>query len=70
VKEGVNVLVEEYVNAGGKPVSVSDIRVHELLLVLQWLEDSWREYQKPKAQGQGPDFYENQLLSLLRRVAN
>jgi aminoglycoside phosphotransferase (APT) family kinase protein len=70
VKEGVKVLIDEYLNAGGKPISLSDIRVHELLLVLHWLEESWREYQKPEARGHGPEFYENQLRSLLRRAVS
>ena len=69
VKEGVKVLVGEYLAFGGRPISVTDVRVHELLLVLRWLEEAWREYQKPKASGQGPDFYENQLRSLYRRAA-
>jgi hypothetical protein len=70
VKEGVKVLVEEYLRFGGKPISLTDVRVHELLLVLQWLEESWREQQMPEASGHGPDFYENQLRSLLRRAAS
>jgi len=70
VKEGVNILVEAYLALGGRPISVTDVRVHELLLVLRWLQEAWREHQKPKASGQGPDFYENQLRSLYRRAAN
>jgi len=70
VKQGLKVLVEEYLAFGGRPISVTDVRVHELLLVLHWLEEAWREYQKPKASGQGPDFYENQLRSLYRRTAS
>ena len=50
VKGGINVLVEEYLAFGGRTISVTDVRVHELLLVLRWLEEAWREYQKPKAQ--------------------
>jgi thiamine kinase-like enzyme len=70
VKEGVKVLVDEYLKFGGKPISLTDVRVHELLLVLHWLEESWREYQKPEARGHGPDFYGNQLRSLFRRAAS
>jgi len=69
VKEGVNVLVEEYSAVGGRPISVTDVRVHELLLVLRWLEEARGEHQKPNAGGQGPNFYENQLRSLYRRAA-
>jgi len=70
VKEGVKVLVEEYLDFGGKPISLTDVRVHELLLVLHCLEDAWREHQQPQAGGHGPDFYENQLRSLFRRAAS
>jgi thiamine kinase-like enzyme len=68
VKDGVEVLVEDYLTLGGKPIELTDVRVHELILVLRWLEESWREYQKPDARGHGPDFYENQLRSLYRRT--
>jgi len=68
VKEGVKVLVEEYLNAGGRPITLTDVRVHELLLVLGWLDEAWREHQKPGADGHGPDYYEGQLRSLLRRA--
>jgi len=69
VKGGVEVLLEEYSTVGGRPIELTDVRVHELLLALGWLEESWREYQKPDACGHGPDFYENQLRSLYRRAA-
>ncbi|MFC1596327.1 hypothetical protein ACFL5Q_00075 [Planctomycetota bacterium] len=52
-----------------RPVSLTDVRVHELLLVLHWLEEAWREHQRPEASGQGPGFYENQLRSPVRRAA-
>ena len=70
VKEGLRVLFEEYLKSGGKPISLTNVHVHELLMVLNWLEESWREYQKPSPRGQGPDFYETQLRSLYRRVAS
>ena len=69
VKEGAEILVEEYLTLGGRPIELNDVRVHELLLILRWLEESWREHQKPDASGHGPDFYENQLRSLYRRTA-
>ncbi len=54
---------------GGRPIELTDVRVHELLLILRWLEEPWRENQKPDASGHGPDFYGNQLRSLYRRTA-
>ena len=68
VKEGVEILLEEYLTLGGKSIELTDVRVHELLLILHWLEESWREHQKPDTSGHGPDFYENQLRSLYRRT--
>ena len=38
--------MEEYLNFGGRPISLTDVRVHELLLVLGWLEEAWREQVK------------------------
>jgi aminoglycoside phosphotransferase (APT) family kinase protein len=67
VKDGVKVLLEEYLDFGGSPISLTDVRVHELLLVMHWLEQAWCEHQKPRAGGHGPDFYESQLRSLFRR---
>jgi thiamine kinase-like enzyme len=70
MKEGIKVLVEEYVNLGGTPISSTDVHVHELLLVLNLLEEAWREHQEPQASGHGPDFYEDKLRSLFRRAAD
>ena len=70
VKEGLRVLLEEYLKFGGKPISLTDVHVQELLLVLHWLEESWRECQNSQARGHGPDFYETKLRSLYRRAAN
>jgi aminoglycoside phosphotransferase (APT) family kinase protein len=69
VKEGVKVLVEEYLTLGGWPIDLADVRVHELLLILGWLDESRRQHLQPRAGGHGPDFYENQLRSLFRRAA-
>ena len=68
MKEGVKVLVDEYVNSGGSPISLANVQVHELLLVLNWWDEAWREHQEPRAGGHGPDFYEDKLRSLFRRV--
>ena len=70
IKDGLKVLVEEYLECGGQPISLTDVRVHEFLLVLYWLDEAWLEYQKPVARGHGPEFYEAKLKSLFRRVAS
>jgi aminoglycoside phosphotransferase (APT) family kinase protein len=68
VTEGLKILVEDYLNAGGEPISLTDVRVYELLLVLHWLDEVWREHQRPGAGGHGPDYYVDQLRSLFQRV--
>ena len=68
VRDGVNALVEDYLEFGGQPISLIDVRVHEFLLLLRWLEEAWREYQKPVTRGHGPDYYEGKLQALFRRT--
>ena len=68
VRNGLKALVEDYLECGGKPLSSRDVRAHELLLVLRWLEEAWREYQQPQPRGHGPDHYEAKLRSLFRRT--
>jgi aminoglycoside phosphotransferase (APT) family kinase protein len=68
VKDGLNSLVEDYLEFGGQPISLTDVRLHELLLLLYWLEEAWREYQKPVTRGHGPDYYTAKLQSLFRRA--
>jgi len=70
VKDGLKVLVEDYLQFGGQRISLTDVRLHELLLLLYWLEGAWREYQKPVPSGHGPDYYEAKLQSLFRRVVS
>jgi aminoglycoside phosphotransferase (APT) family kinase protein len=69
VKDGLKALVEDYLVFGGQPISLTEVRLHELLLLLRWLEEAWREYQKPIARGHGPDFYRAKLESVFRRTA-
>ena len=68
--DGLQVLLNDYANFGGREISLADVRVHELLLILHWLEEAWREYQKPTPYGHGPEFYETKLQSLFRRTLN
>lgn len=70
VRNGLKALVEDYLEYGGKPLSLRDVRAQELLLVLHWLEEAWREYQKPQPRGHGPDHYEAKLRSLFRRTVD
>ena len=51
VPDGLKLLLHDYVEFGGWKISLTDVRVHELILLLQWLEESWREHQKPTPSG-------------------
>ena len=68
VNDGLQMLFKDYLEFGGQPVSLTDVRVHEFLLLMRWLEEAWREYQKPVTRGHGPDYYEAKLQSLFRRT--
>ena len=70
IKDGLKVLLEHYLECGGKSISLPDVRLHELVLLLQWLEEAWREYQSPSPSGHGPDYYEDKLRGLFRRAVN
>ena len=58
---------DAYRAAGGREVAEQDVRVHELLLILGWLNDAFLEYRKPHPSGQGPEHYEQRLESFLSR---
>lgn len=70
VNNGLEVLLDKYAKLGGRKISLADVRVHELLLILHWLEEAWREYQKPRPNGHGLEFYEKKLQSLFRRTVS
>ena len=70
VSGDLQAVFHDYVEFGGWEISLTDVRVHELILMLRWLEESWREYPKPKPSGYGPEFYETKLRSLFRRTLN
>ena len=69
-KDGLQMLLDKYAKFSGRKISLADVRVHELLLILHWLEESWREHQKPKPSGHGPEYYEAKLQSLFRRTVS
>ena len=68
IKNGLHLLVESYRHAGGIELSVADVRIHELLLCLNWLQDSSEAEKKGRRHGHGPEHYEQRLTSLLRRA--
>lgn len=68
IKNGLDLLVENYRLAGGIELSAADVRIHEMLLFLNWLWDSAEAEKKGRRCGHGPDHYEERLKSLLRRA--
>jgi aminoglycoside phosphotransferase (APT) family kinase protein len=68
INNGLDLLVENYRHSGGIELSAADVRIHELLLFLNWLWDSAEAEKKGRRRGHGPDYYEERLKSLLRRA--
>jgi hypothetical protein len=68
IKDGLHLLIESYRHARGTELSASDVRIHELLLCLNWLQESVEAEKKGWRHGQGPEYYVKRLTSLLRRA--
>lgn len=65
---GFQLLLDAYNKQAAEPVSAAAVRVHELLLHLNWLAETDQAQRAGVREGQGPEFYENQLTALARRV--
>jgi len=61
-------LLDAYVNKSGHPITSDDVSCWELLFVLGWLEGALRCEREGRQEGHGPEFYLQQLRSLLRRT--
>lgn len=68
IRNGLDLLMESYRHAGGTQLSASDVRIHELLLCLNWLQESAEAEKKGRRHGHGPDHYEQRLKSLSHRA--
>jgi len=66
-KNGLNLLLTFYREAGGLEISQSDFHIHELILALNWLWESTIKRRKGH-NGHGPDFYLEKIESILRRI--
>lgn len=67
INNSLALIVEAYLQAGGTALTVSDVRVHELILMLNWLKESVEAMKENRRRGHGPEYYEQRLASLLRR---
>jgi aminoglycoside phosphotransferase (APT) family kinase protein len=68
IKNGLDILMENYRHSGGIELSAADVRIHEILLFLSWLWDSVEVEKKGQRSGHGPNHYEKRLQSILRRA--
>ena len=68
IRNGLDLLLKSYRRGGGAELSASDVRIHELLLCLNWLQESAEAEKKGQRHGHGPEHYEQRLTSLLRRA--
>ena len=68
INNGLGLLVENYRKAGGIELSAVEVRIHELLLFLNWLWESAEAEKKGQHRGHGPDHYAQRIESLLRRA--
>ena len=59
--------LDAYKDAGGTELSISDVRIHELIMFLNWLWNTVEE-KKGRYGGHGPDHYLQRLESLLHRA--
>ncbi len=65
---GLRLLLDAYKDAGGTDLSISDVRIHELIMFLNWLWNTVQERKKGRYGGHGPDHYLQRLESLLHRA--
>jgi|GEM_PF-645886 len=62
--DGLRLLLDAYVAAGGMPLTPTDVQVHEVILMLSWLVQSCRPGRR---EGHAPEHYADLLSGLLRR---
>jgi aminoglycoside phosphotransferase (APT) family kinase protein len=64
---GFEKLLAAYGAATGTAIPGSAVRIHEMLMILGWLGEAALDRAEGRMKGQGPDYYVNQLTSVLRR---
>jgi aminoglycoside phosphotransferase (APT) family kinase protein len=64
---GFQRLLSAYETAAGTAIPASAVRTHEMLMILGWLADAAQDRAEGRMEGQGPDYYLNQLTAVLRR---
>ncbi len=69
IDNGLKHLLEAYRKAAaGIDLTLADVRIHELLLFMNWLWSASEDRRRGKIEGHGPDHYTQRLESLLRRA--
>lgn len=67
-ENGLKILLQAYYDAGGQEIPLAAVIIHELVLVLNWIWDSAVTRKKGEHNGHGPDFYEQKMLSIMKRA--
>ncbi len=65
---GFQRLLDAYNKEADTPVSANAVRVHELLLHMNWIAESDQARRDGTLEGQGPGYFHDQLTALVRRV--
>ena len=68
LRDGVGRLVDAYREGGGAAITQADVTTHELLLVLSWFGDAVQREREENREGHPPEYYRNQIRSILRRA--
>ena len=61
--DGLALLLDAYVEAGGEPVTAAEVHLYELWLIVRWYREA-----RAGEPGHPPDQYLNQLRGILRRA--
>ena len=64
---GLERLVDFYNAVAEIPLTVEDVRIHEVILHLRWLAETARDEAAGKLQGHGPLHYAEQAAAVPRR---
>jgi len=67
-ENGLKRLLKLYMEAGGQDITLSSVMAHELILVLNWIWESSESIKKGKQRGHGPEYYEQKMISILKRA--
>ena len=62
-------LLDAYRESGGQDVQMNDIRIHEMILSLNWILESHEAKKNGTLRGEGPEMYARRLERLMRGLS-